>query len=213
MFIAKAPVLSSFSVGWTTSLVFDSGENNTYAVPVHDGYISQSTIQKSKVAGNVISDNVKKFLTNQDFEIDPVSILEAENYDLKELNLAKKDIHESVYAYHIERMVKKIKHELLECSIEAISKRDPSYEFESKTYSLPDGKSFTVKGEQFKIPEIFFISDASSSEEQKEPKDSDAEMQDDDQYNQKLDGFNGFQGLVQKAINASDMDIRRDLYK
>jgi actin-related protein len=44
MFICKSAVLSSFSCGRSTSLVFDSGHFNTYAVPVHDGY----ALQKSK---------------------------------------------------------------------------------------------------------------------------------------------------------------------
>jgi actin-related protein len=45
MFICKSAVLSAFSCGRSTSLVFDSGHNNTYAVPVHDGY----ALQKSNI--------------------------------------------------------------------------------------------------------------------------------------------------------------------
>ena len=45
MFICKSAVLSAFSCGRTTCLIFDSGHNSTYAVPVHDGY----SLQKSKL--------------------------------------------------------------------------------------------------------------------------------------------------------------------
>ena len=43
MFICKSAVLSAFSCGRSTSLVFDSGHFNTYAVPVHDGYALQKS--------------------------------------------------------------------------------------------------------------------------------------------------------------------------
>jgi len=45
MYISKSAVLSAFSCGRSTCLVFDSGHNTTYATPVHDGY----TLQKSKL--------------------------------------------------------------------------------------------------------------------------------------------------------------------
>jgi actin-related protein len=44
MFICKSAVLSAFSNGRSTCLVFDSGHNNTYAVPVHEGYALQKSI-------------------------------------------------------------------------------------------------------------------------------------------------------------------------
>lgn len=44
MFICKSAVLSAFSCGRSTCLVFDSGHNSTYAVPVHDGYSLQKSI-------------------------------------------------------------------------------------------------------------------------------------------------------------------------
>ena len=39
MFIAKNPVLSAFSGGRSTCLVFDSGSTTSWASPVHDGYV------------------------------------------------------------------------------------------------------------------------------------------------------------------------------
>lgn len=212
IFISKSPVLSSFSVGCTTSLVFDSGESITYAVPVHDGYISQSMIQRSKVAGNIVTDGLKNFLSSQSISINPLSILESENYELKDKKLELSALSESAQQYHIDRMLKKIKSELLECSLDPLAKRDPSYKFESKTYTLPDETKIDVNGDQFKIPEILFLSEPSGEEAKNEPE-GDAEMPEEDPYKQKLDGFNGFQNLVQKSINTADMDIRRDLYK
>lgn len=71
MFICKSPVLSSFSCGKSTCLVFDSGECNSSAVPVHDGYIVQNTIFNSKVAGNVLTEACHRFLKSQNLEVIP----------------------------------------------------------------------------------------------------------------------------------------------
>ena len=71
MFICKSAVLSSFSWGKSTCLVFDSGDCWTYAVPVHDGYIVQSTIFKCKVAGNVITDSCNQYLNSQGVQVVP----------------------------------------------------------------------------------------------------------------------------------------------
>ena len=216
MFISKSPVLSSFSVGCTTSLVFDSGENNTYAVPVQDGYISQSMIYKSKVAGSILTEGLKRYLDTQSFEISPISVLQAEYEGDEESELGSLDrsnFTESAFKYQYERILKDIKKSVLECNLEPISKRDPSYGFETKAYTLPDGSSFELKGDQFKIPEILFLPGSLKNEENKNEADGDAKMLKDDIYNKKLEGFNGFQSLIQKAINASDIDIRRDLYK
>jgi len=43
MFICKSAVLSAFSCGRSTCLVFDSGHSSTYAVPIHDGYALQKS--------------------------------------------------------------------------------------------------------------------------------------------------------------------------
>ena len=214
MFIAKSPVLSCFSMGLTTSLIFDSGENNTYAVPIHDGYINQRTVFKSKVAGNMITEGLQKYLKSQSIEIHPESILVEEDSEMEKRKLEVGDFTDSAYKFHINRILKNIKHKVLECNLEPIAKRDPSYEFESKKYTLPDGISIDFSGDQFKIPEILFISDGNKNEESKKNEgDGDAEMIDDDPYAQKLQGFNGFQNLLYKAVNAADLDIRRDLYK
>ena len=72
-----------------------------------------------------------------------------------------------------------------------------------------------MKGEQYKIPEVLFMAPSSSPEETKQNEDEngDVEMKHEDLYCKALDGFSGFQSLLKRAINASEMDIRRDLYK
>mmetsp|Transcript_18621 Transcript_18621/g.21386 ORF Transcript_18621/g.21386 Transcript_18621/m.21386 type:complete len:196 (+) Transcript_18621:178-765(+) len=58
MFICKNAVLSSFSCGKSTCLVLDSGHSNTFAAPVHEGYILHNCTLKYKIGGKFISDKL-----------------------------------------------------------------------------------------------------------------------------------------------------------
>ena len=195
-------------------MVFDSGEYNSYAVPVHDGYIVQSSIFKSKIAGKTLTDSVHSYLKSQNVEVVPECMLktvikngraEKEKQDLPGFT-------DSTQKFHVDRMIKKMKHEVLCISEEPIAKRDRTYGFESKIYWLPDGSAVELKGEQFKIPEMLFVSKSAKKEDIKEKEDEgDAEMQDDDSHT--TEGFPGYQNMWHKAINASDSDIRKDLYR
>jgi len=136
MFVCKSPVLSSFSCGRSTCMVFDSGEYNSYAVPVHDGYIVQSSIFKSKIAGKTLTDSVHSYLKSQNVEVVPECMLktvikngraEKEKQDLPGFT-------DSTQKFHVDRMIKKMKHEVLCISEEPIAKRDRTYGFESKIY-------------------------------------------------------------------------------
>jgi actin-like protein 6A len=51
IFIAKAPVLASFSCGRSTAVIVDSGNKQTFATPVHDGYALQKCIIKHDIGG------------------------------------------------------------------------------------------------------------------------------------------------------------------
>src|SRR5690348_9145948 len=62
MFICKSAVLSAFSCGRSTCLVFDSGHNSTYAVPVHDGYALQKSLLKFDVAGSYVTNELQKYV-------------------------------------------------------------------------------------------------------------------------------------------------------
>ena len=64
-FMCKNPVLSSFSTGRSTSLVLDSGESMTSAVPVLDGYALQKNTIKYEVAGKFVTDRLIHQLEKQ----------------------------------------------------------------------------------------------------------------------------------------------------
>ena len=175
----------------------------------------QSTIFKCKVAGNVLTDSCNQYLNSQGIQVVPdimmKTVVKAGRLEKEKIDLP--GFTESSQKLHILKTLKKFKHDNLVVSDVPLSKRDITYGFESKIYCLPDGSAVELRGEQYKIPEILFMSSASSAEETKQPEDGDVEMKREDLYCKALDGFSGFQSLLKRAINASDMDIRRDLYK
>ncbi len=59
-FICNTPVLSSFSFGKITCLMFDSGHNHTTAIPVNDGLILKNAKVNSEVNGKFINNEIKK---------------------------------------------------------------------------------------------------------------------------------------------------------
>lgn len=60
IYICKNAVLSGFSCGRSTCLVFDSGHNITYAVPVNEGYALQKCLIKNNIAGDYITQLLEK---------------------------------------------------------------------------------------------------------------------------------------------------------
>lgn len=71
MFICKSAVLSAFSCGRTTCLIFDSGHNASYSVPVHDGYTLQKSLIKHEIAGKWVTNELQKSIENKGIEIVP----------------------------------------------------------------------------------------------------------------------------------------------
>ena len=71
IYICKSAVLSGFSCGRSTCLVFDSGHSTTYAVPVSEGYALQKCLIKNNIAGDWISTQVEKNLEKKGININP----------------------------------------------------------------------------------------------------------------------------------------------
>ena len=61
-YLALQPVLSLYSTGKTTGLVLDSGHGVTHSVPVFDGYALPHSIERNYLAGNDLTEYMKKLL-------------------------------------------------------------------------------------------------------------------------------------------------------
>jgi actin-related protein len=60
-----------FSTGRHTALVLDSGATYTVATPVYEGYPITSSVVKSPVGGNMIVDQCKRVLAEQNIDLVP----------------------------------------------------------------------------------------------------------------------------------------------
>ncbi len=61
-FTCKTPVLTSFSCGKGASLVLDSGDSATWAVPVIDGYALQKNAIRFPIGGSWMTKKVIEHL-------------------------------------------------------------------------------------------------------------------------------------------------------
>jgi actin-related protein 4 len=70
--LARNSVLAAFGAGKATALVIDVGASNTSVICVHDGLILKKSVQKSPLAGNWISSQVRSLFATSDPKIDLV---------------------------------------------------------------------------------------------------------------------------------------------
>jgi len=68
--LARNSVLAAFGAGKATALVIDIGASTTSVVAVHDGLILKKSVQKSNLAGNWISGQVRQMLQSQDPKVE-----------------------------------------------------------------------------------------------------------------------------------------------
>ncbi|KAG9235419.1 putative actin-related protein 4 [Amylocarpus encephaloides] len=70
--LARNSVMAAFAAGRATALVIDVGASTTSTMCIHDGLILKKSIQKSPVAGNWVSSQVRSLFSTQDPKIDIV---------------------------------------------------------------------------------------------------------------------------------------------
>lgn len=199
LFICKSAVLSAFSAGRSTCLVFDSGHNTTTAVPVHDGYALQKSMLKFEVAGNYMTKKLLdltekqkgipivphyKFTKNKvednfvtEYIENVIADYSYENYWKSEI---ARDMKETCLAFNEEPLnlsaQTKDKVEFMPSNTQPIG------------YELPDGKYVELGEERVTIPERLFYP------------------------NKNFPGFNGYHQMIIDAINKGDIDIRKELF-
>jgi actin-related protein len=190
MFICKSAVLSAFSCGRSTCLVFDSGHNNTYAVPVNDGYALQKCLLKYDIAGNYVTNELGKFIEiGQGVQVTPhykFSKNKIEDQFITEYFSNVRD-EPSYENYWKKEIIRDMKESTLEISEEPITNFN-SIQIPPTTYEFPDGKTVEIGQEKNSIMEKLF------------------------NPIREFPGFMGYHQMIIDAINKGDVDIKKEMY-
>ena len=174
MFIAKSPVLSSFSVGKSAALVVDCGHIGTTVTPVVEGFALTSCIRRSPFGGQFLNEELRAVFERENVKPRPIFSFEktklgADQYQVRELDLP--NITPSFWNYHTQNMIADVKESLLLVS-EAPFDEEKNTNLPALSYELPDGQSLSLGTERFSIPEKLFLPSAAAAREMNESLDA-----------------------------------------
>lgn len=131
LFISVQAVLSLYSVGKTTGLIVDSGDDVTHIVPITEGFYLPHTITKTNLGGKAVTDYLIKALSDRGLKFD---------------------------LYETKKLAKEIKEKASYVSLNYETELKDAKMNEIK-YKLPDGTEFSVSKELFVCPETIFKPD------------------------------------------------------
>lgn len=199
IYICKNAVLSGFSCGRSTCLVFDSGHNITYAVPVNEGYALQKCLIKNNIAGDYITQLLEKKLNSKNIVINPFYAFKREKngdqFKTTFINNEELKLYDKSYETFWKReIVRDIKEACLITNDEPLkydSEKDifiPTSIPQELIYDLPDGNTINLVEDRNTILERMFnpIKD--------------------------IEGFSGYHQMVNEAISKADLEIKKELY-
>ncbi|KAG1047579.1 hypothetical protein G6F43_009977 [Rhizopus delemar] len=160
-YLVPDAVLTAFSVGRGTALVLDSGAGATSAVPVFEGYVLKKGILRQPVAGDLLTEHIKKHLEQElQYKVTPhyaiakkktVDAGQLPEIELKELSGRTESFHES----QVNRVLNEFKETM--CEISDVTFDESQLESKAKkSFEFPDGYHQEFGIERYKLSEIFF---------------------------------------------------------
>jgi actin-like protein 6A len=199
IFICKSAVLSTFSCGRSTALVFDSGHSSTYAVPVHDGYALQKSLIKFDVAGNWVTKELLKHTENNlGLNVVPHYKFTKNKVEDQFVTEYLKDIKDDPSYEHFwkKEIIRDMKESCLSVSEDPLwggsnhntSNLIPNVNYGPIGYELPDGKYVDLKEERVSILEKLF------------------------HPMREFHGFHGYHQMIIDSISKCDLDVRKEMY-
>ncbi len=197
IYICKSAVLSGFSCGRSTCLVFDSGHNTTYAVPVNEGYALQKSLIKNNIAGDWVTNLVEKNLEKRNININPFFKFKVKKDGEKYKTEFLKDdaIFDKTYEnFWKKEIIRDLKESCLTTNDEALKYDEAKDEFipnsvnQELIYDLPDKNTINMTHDKNLILERVFNPVKEYPE------------------------FMGYHQMVNDAISKSDLEIKKELY-
>eukprot|EP01133_Synstelium_polycarpum_P018246 gene18246-21831_t len=192
LFLSKNAVLTSFASCKASSLVLDSGGGMTSIVPVHDGYVIKNAIVKSNLAGNRLTEEYYRILSQKNIVIKPANLIKKVEVKPGEFKVSSTEIPhltESFKRYCSLDTVRDLKECAFRVSTGAVGE---DLNIATVPYELPDGNLLEVGSDRFQIPELMFnpqpLNDADSTA-----------------------NYSGLAKMIFESVEKSDPDIRRDL--
>ncbi|ELP93971.1 actin-1, putative [Entamoeba invadens IP1] len=131
LYFSMQPILSLFAAEKIDGLVVDSGADVTQFIPVYEGFVISNCVTKQYLAGN----DLLEYLVSTIGEKRDVNVTTAAAKEVLEQQVKR----ECIVAVDVLDVVR--------------LSEDPEL---ARTYSLPDGTSFTIEEERFLCPEVLF---------------------------------------------------------
>jgi len=127
MYIASSSLLALYASGRSTGIVLDSGEIQTSAIPISEGYPTGRAIQRIDFSGRELTDWLIKLLAEEGHALYSPAEREIVTGIKENLGIVELDF------------------------INSMKKKDSK-----KTYVLPDGQTIEVGSARFRCPEALF---------------------------------------------------------
>lgn len=176
-YIGRQGVMAAFAAGKATALVVDIGASNTSVTPVHDGIILKKSIQRSHLAGDFISSQIRHMLaSNQPEPITitphyliksktPVDAGQPANAILREFPSSFKPPQPSFRRYQEERTLLEFKELIVQLwpgptgllsSTNGVTQEEIARGYPGKTFEFPDGYNQLFTSDRYKVAECLF---------------------------------------------------------